>query len=202
MTSGSKSSQNYNVQDVVGQTATGLLTSQGYTIQSGFPYLSGVEPFRFSLSTTKVDFGKLSPFQPITKQIQAIVDNGLSSGYQVFAVEVGPLTSDTKAIIRHTKCDQDNNRCTSTTARSWRQNGVVGFGYGLVGNSIPEDFKDSSYFRPFADLSQGQDPIVIMSSRAHKVRHQTTINFRVNISSTQPVGNYRNTIIFTAIPGY
>lgn len=202
MTSGSKSSTNYSVQDVVGGTGGGLFNSQGYSIQTGFHYLTGIDLFRFSLSTTQVEFGRLSPYQPITKQVQAIVDNGLASGYQVFAGEINVLQTDGKAIIPNTICDTKSEPCTPTNAMPWKNNDTTGFGYGMVGKTVSKDFIDSSYFRPFANLSENEDPKVIMSSQLPKTKDQATINFKVNIDRTQPVGSYKNKIIFTAIPGY
>jgi len=202
MTGGSKASDNYNISDTVGSTAVGLFNSQGFIIQTGFPYLTGVEPFRFSLSKTRLAFGNLTPNQPAIQQIYAVVENGLSSGYQVFAGQVKPLTSENGATIPDTRCDNPQKPCTINQAQVWKDSNAPGFGYGLSGQVIPTDFKNITYFRPFPNLSDRQDPEVIMSSRAHKTRDQTDINFKLNVSSSQPVGIYKNTIIFTAIPGY
>lgn len=202
MTSGSKESSNYKIQDVVGATSGVEFNSLGYLISTGLPFLSGIEPFTFSISATKIDFGDLSPNHPLTKQSQIVIQNGISNGFLVYVGEKSPLSTANQAAIPDTSCDNTKTPCNSTRAEPWLKSSTFGFGFGMVGASIKPDFKDTSYFRPFADLSQNEPLAVIMESHAHKTISQATINYKVNVSNTQSVGKYQNTISFIAIPGY
>src|SRR3990172_6029452 len=56
MTSGSKSSDNYNILDTVGQTAAGEFDSSGFKVKAGFPYITTIIPFAFSISNLSLDF--------------------------------------------------------------------------------------------------------------------------------------------------
>ena len=202
MTSGEKNSANFKLNDIVGETATGKFASEGYVITTGLPYLAGVSCFTFSLSTTKIDFGDLTPNHPAVQSAQIIVQNGLNHGYEVFAGELKPLTSQGQATIPDTSCDSDKTACTPAKALPWTRSDRFGFGFGMVGKGITVDFADSSYFRPFANLAKSETPAIIMESQAHKITHQATINYKVNVSSSEPVGQYQNTISFIAVPGF
>ena len=50
MTSGKKTSTNYQLTDTVGQNAPGKFTSNGYTVKSGFQYIyDSMEKFSFAI---------------------------------------------------------------------------------------------------------------------------------------------------------
>src|SRR3990167_4111035 len=61
MTSGEKSSTNYSILDTVGQTAAGEFDSSGFKVKAGFPYITIIIPFAFSISNLSLDFGTLAP---------------------------------------------------------------------------------------------------------------------------------------------
>lgn len=202
MTAGSKASQNYNVQDIVGAMDLGVFESQGYVITTGLSFLSGSEPFTLSLNNTNIDFGDLTPNQPKISSVKMIVANGNSAGYKILVGETKALTSLGGAVIKDTACDDPQKPCTVKSAYPWIKDSAFGFGYGATGRAIVKDFKDTSYYRPFANLSNGIDSQVLAQTEAFNVTDQAFINFKVNVSRSQPIGKYQNSISFMAIPGY
>ncbi len=201
MTSGNKASQNFKLSDVVGQTASSLFTSKGYIIQSGFLNTAAGAVFSLSIYPTVVDFGTLIPNTPLEKTLQITVSNGDVPGYNISVAEDHELSTLAAATIANTSCNRANQPCTVNKASRWDDAGIYGFGYNLVGNTVARDFTDKSYFRPFANLSQKESPAQIMISQQRKVIDQSVMTLKLNISSDQSVGQYRNTLNFTAVAG-
>lgn len=199
VTSGEKSSDNYNVTDTIGQFAPGRYTSDGYLLRAGFQYIYSIVPFYFSISKTSIPFGTITPQIPGIDSALLTVSNG-NTGYQVTAIEDHELTKEGGAIIPNTSCDAGT--CTTITAAPWNSNAIYGFGYTMNGDDIPTTFINTNYFRPFPSEANTESPAVIMSSSSAGNQREATITFKVNISKTQDAGIYQNIIRFTAIPRY
>lgn len=201
MTSGNKASQNFKLSDVVGQTASSLFNSKGYFIQSGFLNTAAAAVFSMSIYPTVVDFGTLSPNSPTEKTLQITISNGDVPGYSISVAEDHELSTSAQATIPDTSCNRIDQPCNINKALRWDDAGIFGFGYNLAGSSVARDFTDKTYYRPFANLSQKESPVQIMISQQKKVIDQSVMTLKLNISSDQAVGQYRNTINFTAVAG-
>ena len=201
MTSGNKASQNYKLSDVVGQTTAGLFASKGYIIQSGFLNGAAGAVFSFSVTPSVVDFGTLSPKIPVEKTIRITISNGNMPGYTVRVSENQPLATTAGAEIPDTVCDEGKNPCTYSNASEWSKNSTFGFGFRMAGRTVPVDFAKINFYRPFPATRRGEQSILIMQSGAKKVVDQATMTLKVNISKTQPVGQYKNVLSFTAMGG-
>jgi hypothetical protein len=200
---GEKSSTNYRLSDTLGQLAAGEFSSTGYVIKAGFQYIHSIIPFSFSISKTRIDLGTLLPNTPSTDQTILTVSFGGAGQYQVTAQEIGPLsTLNGVNTIPDTQCDGGGNTCNETLAKPWTSNSAYGFGYNMTGDDIPSDFINSTYYRPFPDRLQNESPAVVMSSTNVGRNRQATMTFKVNISSTQPAGNYQTIINFVATPSF
>lgn len=201
MTSGSKSSENYNILDTVGQTAPGEYDSAGFKVKAGFPYLKTIIPFSFTISDLSIDFGSLIPGSFTTQANTLNVSSGGAGGYSVTAAQNNPLTVQSgAATIPDTTCDSDG--CSETTAGAWTNTAKYGFGYNMSGNDVPAAFVDSTYFKQFTDASQSETAQIVISS-ANVGRNRTaTVTYKVNIAATQTAGDYENAITFIATPTY
>lgn len=198
MTSGTKSSSSYSLTDTVGQTAAGAFSSSGYALLSGFQYIYSLYPFSFSISDLSVDFGALNLGSFATSSHNLVVSTP-RLGYSVTAYEVERLKSGTN-YISDTTCD--SGTCTETTAGVWSNTSIYGFGYNMTGSDIPATFTDSTYFRPFPDLSLGDSPAVVMSSTVPGEGRTATVTYKVNISASQAAGDYSTQIVYIATPTY
>jgi len=206
MTAGEKSSQNYQVSDTVGQTASGLYESTGYQIGAGFWYLKRKVPFTFTISEINLNFGLLTPQTPKVLTNTLTVSAGGAGGYQVTAFENHPLSSAAGNYIPDTL--GDNGDISEITASLWAQNTTYGFGFKMSGDDIPNDFNNPACspncFRQFADptASPPETPQTVMSSVDLARQSEATASYKINIAGDQAAGIYQNQIIFIATPLY
>jgi hypothetical protein len=202
ITSGNKSSTSYKLSDTVGQTAAGQFSSTGYIVKAGFQYLHSIIPFRFSVSDVSIDFGTLTPNSPSTAKTTLNVYFGDAGQYQVAAIEEGQLKTLAGTAIPDTSCDGGSNTCNKSLAKTWTSNSAYGFGYNMMGNDVPADFVDSTYYRPFPDQTISESPAVIISNLNVGKNRQSIVTFKTNISPIQPAGSYQTVINFVATPSY
>lgn len=200
MTAGSKSSQNFKLSDVVGETTAGIFASKGYIIKSGFLNSAQGEVLAFSVSPAKIDFGELQPETFFERKIKITIKNGNLLGYEVRVSENQPLSTLAQAEIPDTLCDK-NSLCTPYQAGRWTDRKTYGFGYRVNGRTAPEDFLPDDFFRPFPATRRNESPVIILRSKAKKVSDQAEMILKLNISPLQPVGQYRNVLSFTALAG-
>lgn len=185
-----------------GQTAIGLYSGSNYKVRAGFQYIYSVIPFTFSISNIEANFGTLTPGEPITRNTLLTVSNGSAFGYQVTASENhAPRVNQTGFDIPDTTCD--SGTCTQTTAAAWTSPLTYGFGYrcdDVSGTDCNTDFSNSTYYKQFANLENGESPVSVMSSPNVGRSRQSRITYKINISATQPAGIYQNIIQYIATP--
>lgn len=185
-----------------GQTAIGLYSGTNYKVRAGFQYIYSVIPFTFSISSIEINFGTLIPGESITRTNNLTVSNGSAFGYQVTSSENNPPRKlSTKEDIPDTTCDSGN--CTETTAATWANPLTYGFGYrcdNLLSTDCASDFSTSTYYKQFANLEKLETPQIVMSSANVGRNKQAQITYKVNISGTQPAGQYQNMIRYIATP--
>ena len=142
------------------------------------------KPFSFSISPLTLDFGEITPTDPTTR-ITTVAINPEGS---LFALTDHELTSETKKIIPDTTCD--NGTCTSKYASTWDSILTYGFGYKCCSNTgfmqLPNQVKGHVF-----------SPILF-----GKTDEQTTITYKANISTSQDIGLYTNTIQLIAVPNF
>ena len=195
----SQTSTSYNLDTTIGQTAFGQFDSTGYVIKAGFQYIHSIIPFRFSLSSTNINLGALSPNSPSTATTNLTVTFGGAGAYQVTGIEETPLQTQTGSQIPDTSCDTS---CDETTAGQWISSSAYGFGYNMYGLDIPATFSSTDYYRPFPDRSAAESPALIMTNSNVGTGRTATMTFKANISSVQPGGSYQTVINFVATPSY
>lgn len=206
MTSGTKSSDNFTVSDTVGQTASGLYESAGFSLGAGFWYITSVIPFSFSISDLTIDFGVLTASSPQTLNNILTISAGGAGGYQIMAAENHPLQSASSNYIYDVL--GDNSDISEEVAGVWNQSSTYGFGFMVSGDSAASDFSDPlcspNCYRQFADptASPSEDAQVIAESADVTDETQLTVTYKINISGTQEAGYYQNEITFIAIPRY
>src|SRR3989304_1751914 len=73
--SGESSGSNYNLSITSGETAPGLYSNTNYKVKAGFQYVPRGYPFSFTISNTLIDFGTLSPTNPVTRTTTLTISN-------------------------------------------------------------------------------------------------------------------------------
>ena len=223
------SNSQYNIQSEVnpfGGKATGtaetvtlsggqsqrLYSGTNYQVRAGFQYIYSVIPFAFSISTTDVNFGRLVPGEPITRENTLTVSNGSATGYQVTLEEDHPLRMSSanapaspieagRADIPDTTCDAGT--CSHTMAATWTSPLTYGFGYrcyNLSDTDCGSAFTSVDFYKQFPNAQASESPQVVMSSTRVGRKKQAKVNYKVNIPATQAVGIYQNIIKYIATP--
>jgi hypothetical protein len=198
MTSGFKSSASYNLTDTVGQTAASFFSSAGYHVKAGFQYIYTLYDFSFSISSLAINLSLIP--NTFSSSSHTLTVTAPGQGYSVTAYETGKLENDSGDTIPDTTCD--SGTCTETAAGVWTVATNNGFGYNLTGNDISPDFINSTYFRPFPDVSLGESPATIMTTTAAGKNRVATVNYQLSPSGTQAAGTYNTQIIYIATPVY
>ena len=215
----------YNLSASLGQTAAGQFESAGYIVKAGFQYIYSKIPFTFSVSSIQANLGTLVPSTPFTASINLSVSFGGAGQYVVTTAETTQLKNFTNNPIPNTTCNGGIDTCTTSLAKTWTSASAYGFGYNMEGSDIPADFINSTYYRPFADLSVPENPVTVMTSTnvtqnltptpnptltsaplltgtPRNTTHQSTMTFKANISPLQAAGSYFTVIHFVATPSF
>lgn len=207
MSSGQTTDKSYKLDYTAGQTAPGLYVGKNYTVRAGFQYLRVTARFVFSISPTLIDFGTLSPTNPVIRTATLTVTNGSAPGFVVTAFENHPLLASPSSIfIPDTTCD--NGGCNESTSAPWNSSLTYGFGYrcdNLTETPCLRDFlppQNAYYFKQFADNSNSETPRPMLSATTKRKTAKAQITYKVNISANQPAGMYSNVITYIASPTF
>lgn len=199
---GRPTSSTYKLGITVGELGPGLYSGTNYKVRAGFQYIHSIIRFNFSISSVLIDFGTLTPTNPVTRTQTLTVSNGSAHGYTVTASENRPLQVDaTGAQIPDTTCD--TGTCTESTSALWSNTLTYGFGYrcdNVSGTDCATGFTTADYYKQFANLNASETPQSVMTGANVGRNKQTQITYKANISGTQPGGIYKNIITYIATP--
>lgn len=206
MTSGKPRGANYKVSNTVGQIAPGLYSGTNYTVRAGFQYVYSIIPFRFSIAGLTIDFGAISPTNPVTRTNTLTISNGTANGYNVYAYENHALTSELNGTgnqIPDATCD--NGLCTENTSTAWSSSLSYGLGYrcdNVTGTDCGVGFGTSTFYKQFANNALSESGAPVMKGTNVGRTKVVQITYKVNISGTQPPGDYFNYITHLAVPTF
>jgi len=199
--SGSAGNSDYKVRSTVGELSPVVSEGVNFKVRSGFENTVSALPFSVSLSSDLVDFGSLSPTNPIIRTVDLSVYSLSSYGYSVLASEDHALKSE-KGSIPDTTCD--NGDCNQENASVWTNLLTYGFGYrcdNAAGIDCDNSFSNSKFYKHFADISNEQSSQSVMAGIGSKNK-DVRLSYKVNISRNQAEGIYNNTITYIAVPNF
>lgn len=211
---GKSSGSGFKINVTSGELGNGLYSGTNYTLRAGFQYVSSIIPFAFSVSTQVIDFGSLSPTNPVTRTNTLTINNQSAYGYVVTASENHQLlVPSTGALIPDTTCDAGT--CSQTTASAWSSSLTYGFGYrcdsvSIIYNGATSNgcvagdttfYSNPTYYKQFADASKNEAAQNVVYGTSGKSQ-QATITYKVNIASSQAPGLYTNVVTYVATPTY
>lgn len=177
----------------VNNTKDNIFVGSNYKVVSGSKLI-------FSISQTLIDYGILSPTNPVSRTSLLSVYNNSLFGYSVFAFENHALYNETSnATIPDTTCD--TGTCSKQNPALWSNLLTYGFGYRCDKLSsvkiCSDDFDRLNYYKQFLNISNSQNPQALMSS-TNLGEAKARITYKVNVSGSQPIGFYNNAITFVA----
>ncbi len=196
-----KTTQNYS-NTATGSAVADVYIAKNYNVRSGFEGLPN-SPFVFSVSQTSIDFGTLSPNNPILRTNNLSILSGSAYSYSVLAFEDHGLTSSKGESIPDTTCD--NGSCTQITGADWNSILTFGFGYrcdNLSGNPCSDEFIDKSFYKRFANNSRSESAQEVLAGESNPKEKKAQITYKVNISPSQSQSVYSSSITYIAMPGF
>ncbi|MCD8484808.1 hypothetical protein LRY65_02590 [Candidatus Woesebacteria bacterium] len=200
-TSGEKSGGGYTVTDTVGQLAPGEYSSTGYKVFAGFQYIYAIPQFRFRITNLSMPLGELL-YGSFAENSHQLIVTTRSGGYTILTQAQHELRrpgGPSASAIAHTNCDTS---CSIANAGVWTSAENDGFGYSVLGTHAASDFVDGTYFRPFADVEDGQSAQTIASHNTVVRDDTVTVVYRAAVSGLQAAGDYSTTVDFIAVPTY
>lgn len=159
--------------------------------------------FVFSISPLIIEYGELSPTNPVIRTSILNITNLLNPIYTVFTQEDHRLNSADGNFIPDASCD--NGICSAYIAATWENTLSFGFGYSCDRNRQPDctnSFHTANQFKQFANKERQEDMATVMKGTGSDKDKESTIIYKVNTASSQPAGSYTNTITYTLVPGY
>lgn len=196
------SSSLYSLGFTSGELGVGLYTGTNYKVKAGFQYLRPFA-FAFTISGTEVNFGTVTPGEPILRTSTITVSNRSAYGYQVTAFEKHQLrVYSTGSMIPDTTCD--TGTCTETTSAAWSSLLTYGFGYrcdNVSGTDCASGFAVPTSYKQFADLEKSETAQAVMSG-ATGTGLSSQITYKLNISGTQAAGKYYTVINYIFTPTF
>lgn len=203
--SGVTSNVDYQLRSTVGELSPIVSEGVNFKVRTGSENIASALPFSVSLSSTTIDFGILSPTNPIVRTVDLSVYSLSIPGYSIIASEDHPLqmNPDTSgANIPNTTCD--NGECTHEKAGVWINTLTYGLGYrcdNIIGSDCDSSFSNANFYKHFADTSASELPQSVMSGIGSKNKG-VRLSCRVNVSGNQAEGIYANTITYIAVPNF
>jgi hypothetical protein len=180
-----------------------LISGPNYQAILGFEDKNSKDPFLFSISETNIDYGEISPTDPIVRSNLLTVSATPTYGYTIQSYENHALRNETsQALIPDTTCD--TGTCNSAVSAAWNGTLTYGFGYRCdqvsSSNYCADGFLDPTYFKQFAK-AENEQPQNIMQGGASE-KEQAQITYKINISAAQASGIYGNSLIYLAVPNF
>ncbi|MBI4089254.1 MAG: hypothetical protein HY424_00945 [Candidatus Levybacteria bacterium] len=173
-----------------------------FKVKTGFEDRPSSPPFSVSLSSDFIDFGLLTPTNPISRTLTLSVNSFSVPGYSIVASENHPLeTGFPQKIIADTTCDR--GECNEEQSGEWTSPLTFGFGYrcdNIMETACDNSFSKSSTYKHFSNADRKEPFQVIVRGRSKDA--SVRLSYKVNISTSQPEGVYSNTITYIAIPNF
>lgn len=210
--SGVTKDENYNLRSNVREFTPISGEGVNFRVKTGFENTLSSLPFSISLSSNLVDYGIISPTDPIIRTVDLGINSLNVYGFSVMVSEndalatTSPSESDTvatkKVIIPDTTCD--SGICGTENAAQWTNTLTYGLGYrcdNISGVDCDNSFIKPNSYKHFPNIANNDDPQSIMSGIGANNKG-VRISYKVNISGTQPQGIYSNIITYIAVPNF
>ena len=183
----------------------GVYSGTNYKIQTGFESMNPLGFFSFSTSNNLIDYGIISPTNPIYRISNLTISSNAIKRFIVVGYENHPLlTADTNKQIPDSTCD--NGSCSEITSSLWLNTLTYGFGYRCENTleiNCPVDMKENDYYKQFSDFAKNESPKTIMTGKPTQSKNnEIQMIYKINTSKTQAPGYYSNAITYIAAPGY
>ena len=178
-----------------------IYTGDNYVVLENFEEDSKKTPLNLSISPTFIDYGDLSPANPVIRS-SSITLSGTQNGASVLVYQDHNLRNKSSNLqIPDTTCD--SGYCSPSLPSIWNNSLTYGFGYRcdniLTSNSCIADFENPSFYKSFPSLENKDNPRNIIETSTQKAEN-AKITYKINVSRAQSQASYSNKIFLIAIP--
>ncbi len=159
--------------------------------------------FSFQIEDMLIDFGSLTPTNPVSRNTAITISNPFHTGYTIQTFQNNTLsTAEIGDSIPNTSCD--NGSCTQGVGSAWTSTLVYGFGYRCDTEikNVCFGFENLQSFKRFPTVKNSEKTEIMAQLLSPQKDTELQITYKVNISKTQKSGSYRNNITLLAIPNY
>ncbi len=176
-----------------------------FKVRMGIKNSVASHPFSILLTSNIIDFGILSPTNPIIRTVDLNTNSEAVYGYSVIVFENESLTASSsakRAFIPDTTCD--NGECSTENASEWTNTLTYGFGYrcdNITGVDCNDSFAKTNFYKHFPNIANNDDPQSIMAGVGSKDK-TTRISYKINIPGTQAQGTYNNITTYIGVPNF
>lgn len=182
------SSEDYHLSDTIGEPIVGAGSSEDYSVQDGFWYKENVL-MTLVLDTNTEDLGALTPGTPNTGETVVTVTTDCVAGYELL------VSQDAQMTHTNTVDTISDYSCSIASPCAWSGTGL---GFSITdGTSVDVKWGTSPNFNYAA--------FPLSSTKIHEKTtyslngDNTTIEYKVDVLSTQKSGIYSNNITYVAI---
>lgn len=196
---------NYKPKSTTGKFSGSTSEGVNFKIEVGIDNATSTLPLSASLSSDLIDFGALTPTNPIIRTVDISVYSLSTYGYSVIAAQNHVLQQNPEAsgdIIPNTTCD--NGTCDGKNSAEWTNTLTYGFGYrcdNVTGVDCNSGFFRANFYKHFSNSSNSESFQSIMDGIGSKTK-DIRLSYKINISGTQAQGIYSNIITYIAIPNF
>lgn len=186
---GQSSSSSYKLVSGGGEAINGLAASSSYKLGHGY-VAQLAQSIQLSLAQSSVDLGSITPGISNTGTISASVATD-APGYSLFINQDGNLTSGSSTIPAISSG-------TIAAPSTWTEGATKGLGLTLTGGpSLPVKWGSSGSYN-YAAIPSVATTLYTRSGFTGGASDTVTMQPRVDISASQPVGSYSNIVTLTA----
>ncbi len=183
-------------ENVVTNSSAKIIKGDNYIAYLSYEEDNSNLPLLISISSDSLNFGNVKPGESVIRTHSLTVLPGFSNGYEVLSYEDHALLED-NVNIPDTSCDSGS--CTQVLADTWSVPLTYGFGYrcdNVKGSSCDTQF-GRAYYKRFANQELGETAVKIISSSRNT---QSILSYKINISGSQTLKGYQNTIYHILTP--
>lgn len=183
---------------ILSERERAIFEEQGYIIRNQSDN-QAQHNIQLTLSQTNVVFKELEAQKPNTQTIDIRLSSRSPIPFQTYILKKEPFQSIKKSTIEETLCTDKQPQCSLSQARPWTSSKIYGAGYNMQGQSVPQDFVDETYFRPFPAEYRNDVSRIIMSGIIER-EESGQLNIKTHIPPSFPGGSYTTTIQIVTLP--
>lgn len=187
----SGSSENYNLNDTLGEVIIGEGSSASYKTKAGLQYMVNTY-LSLTVDNSSKDLGSLLSGSPITGQTTTSVTTDSWGGYAIVVSKNHPM--------RHTDAvtEIDDANGSISVPLLWQSPNDLGFGFSIISGTNVDSKWGSSPNYKYAAFPNLAETAHLKSGFSSNL-DETVFGYKTDVSTDQKSGSYASTVTYTAV---